>query len=78
MQWGLASIAGLRHWVHINCDGLGTFIYVACGGKWILFRLHMLGEPDSTGYVDLFLDDFDPAMVVKTWDAEVVFLMTGT
>ncbi len=79
MQWGLAVTAGARHWVHIDCDGLGTFVNVLCGLKlWMLFKPHLHGEPDSTAHVDLFLDDFDPAVAVKTWDVEAVLLTPGT
>lgn len=72
MRWGLASTAGARHWTHIDCDGLATFIDLICGGKWwILFR------PKLTARVDLFLN-FDPAVVESSWDAEAVFLTPGT
>jgi hypothetical protein len=79
MRWGLASTAGARHWVHVDCNGLATFVDLLCGGKWwIIFRPHLDGEPDASSHVDLFLDDFDPAVVVKTWDAEAVLLTPGT
>ena len=79
MRWGLAGTAGARHWVHVDCNGLATIIELLCGAKWwILFRPLMPGEPDPTAHVDLFLDDFDPSVVVKTWDAEAVLLRPGT
>ena len=79
MRWGLAATSGARHWVHVDCDGLGTYINVLCGLKlWLVFKPHLHGEPDSMAHVDLFLDDFDPAVVVKTWDVEAVLLTPGT
>jgi hypothetical protein len=79
MRWGLAATAWARHWVHLDCDGLGTTVDMLCGLKlWALFKPHLHGEPDSTSHVDLFLDDFDPAVVVKTWDVEAVLLTPGT
>ena len=79
MRWGLAATAGARHWLHLDCDGLGTVVDLLCGSKWwILLKPHLYGEPDSTAHIDLFLDNFDPSVVVKTWDAEAVLLTPGT
>jgi len=79
MRWGLAATAGARHWVHLDCDSLGTVVDLLCSSKWwILLKPHLYGEPDSTAHIDLFLDDFDPSVVVKTWDAEAVLLTPGT
>ena len=79
MRWGLAATAGARHWIHLDCEGLGTIVELLCGLKWwILFKPHLHSEPDSTAHVDLFLDDFDPSVVVKTWDVEAVLLTPGT
>ena len=91
MRWGLAATAGARHWIHIDSDGLGTFIDVQCGGKWwILF-----GPPDGQskaffGSIETFLNNFDlNAEKGGRWDveadvdelpwvAEAVYLTPGT
>jgi hypothetical protein len=79
MRWGLASTAGSRHWVHVDSDGLATFVDPIAGKKWwILLRPHMEGEPDASAHIDLYLNDYDPAVVVKTWEAEAVLLAPGT
>jgi hypothetical protein len=79
MRWGLASTAGSRHWPHLDCDGLVTFVDIICGKKWwILLRPFLEGEPDASAHVELFLNDFDPAVAVKTWEAEAVLLTPGT
>jgi hypothetical protein len=79
MRWGLASTAGSRHWTHIDSDGLATYIELLTGAKlWILMRPDLDNEADATAHVDLFLNDFNPAIAVKTWDAEAVFLTPGT
>jgi hypothetical protein len=79
MRWGLASTGGSRHWVHLDSDGLATFVDVIHGKKWwILLRPHLEGEPDPSAHVDLYLNDFDPAVAVKTWEAEAVLLTPGT
>jgi hypothetical protein len=44
----------------------------------IYFLLVRDNKVDAAAHVDLFLNDFDPAVVVGTWDAEVVFLTPGT
>lgn len=79
VRWGLASTAGSRHWPHLDSDGLATFLDLLTGRKlWILLRPHLDNEPDAASHVDVFLDDYDPSVVVKTWDAEAVFLTPGT
>lgn len=79
MRWGLASTAGSRHWVHLDSDGLGTFVDVRSGKKWwILLKPHLEGEVWPSAHVDLFLNDFDPSIAVKTWDAEAILLTPGT
>lgn len=79
VRWALASTAGSRHWPHIDSDGLATYIDVVTGMKfWILFHPHLDNEPEPSAHVDLFLNDFDPSVAVKTWDAELVVLTPGT
>jgi len=79
MRWGLVSTAGSRHWAHLDCDGLATFVDMLRGKKWwILLRPHLEGEPDASAHVDVYLNDYDPAVAVKTWDAEAVLLTPGT
>jgi hypothetical protein len=79
MRWGLASMRGSRHWVHLDCDGLATFVQLLCGSKlWILLSPELGDDPDSSARVDLYLNDFDTSIVVKTWDAEAVYLTPGT
>jgi hypothetical protein len=79
MRWGLASTAGSRHWTHVDSDGLATYVQLRTGAKlWIVMKPDLDNEVDAAAHVDLFLNDFDPAVVVGTWDAEVVFLTPGT
>jgi hypothetical protein len=79
MRWGLASTAGSRHWTHLDCDGLATIVDPISGKKlWILLQPYLAGEPDASANVELYLNDYDPAVVVKTWEAEAVLLTPGT
>jgi len=65
--------------VHIDNDGLATFVELLMGKKlWILFRPFLDNEPDASSHVDLFLNDFDPTVAVHTWEVEAVVLMPGT
>jgi hypothetical protein len=79
MRWGLASTKDSRHWMHIDSNGVATFIEVMCGGKWwILFKPDFHNDPDPSANTDLFLNDFDTSTAVRTWDAEAVYLRRGT
>jgi hypothetical protein len=58
---------------------LATYIELLTGAKlWILMRPDLDNEANAAAHVDLFLNDFDPAIAVKTWDVEAVFLTPGT
>ena len=37
-----------------------------------------VGEPDLMMNANLFLEDYDPTVAVKTWDGEAVYLTPGT
>ena len=79
VRWALASTAGSRHWPHLDSNGFATFVDVLTGMKfWILFRPHLDNELEPSGSIDLFLNDFDTSVAVKTWDAELVVLTPGT
>lgn len=79
VRWALVSTAGARHWPHVDSDGLCTYVDVVSGMKfWILFRPHLDNESEPSAHVDLFLNDFEPSVAVKTWDAELVVLAPGT
>jgi hypothetical protein len=79
MRWGLASTRCARHWTHIDSDGLATFVDVINGEKiWILLKPYLDGEPDPSGHIDVYLEDFNPAQVNPTWEAEAVLLTPGT
>ena len=65
--------------MHLDSDGTATFVDVKVGKKWwILLKPHLDGELDPSAHVDLYLNDFDPAIAVKTWEAEAVLLTPGT
>lgn len=60
MRWGLAATAGSRHWIHIDSDGLGTFVDTQCGAKWwILFAPPAGQSKHWFGSVELYLNGFD-------------------
>ena len=80
--------ASARHWIHIDSDGLGTFVDVQCGGKWwILFGPADGETKDAFGFIDQFLNDFDTrseradewgSTSEGLWLAEAVYLSPGT
>jgi hypothetical protein len=79
MRWGLASTAGARHWTHVDSDGLATYVQLLTGTKlWILMKPDLDNEVDAAAHVDLYLNDYDPAVAVRTWDAEAVLLTPNT
>ena len=93
MRWGLAGAAGARHWIHIDSDGLGTYIDVKCGGKWWILFVAPDGQTKKTfSWVDTFLGDFEtnPELGGRwdlkakagqqgdLWVAEAVYLTPGT
>ena len=79
MRWGLCSLAGARHWTHIDSDGLGTFIDVRCGGKW-WFLLETADVNQGTHFCSIrdFLNDFDNKTVSNKFHVEAVYLTPGT
>jgi hypothetical protein len=90
MRWGLAATAGARHWLHIDSDGLGTYIDVHCGGKWFILFCPPDGQTkDAFGRIDLFTNKFDLDAEHGQWNlridgqelpwvAEAVYLTPGT
>jgi hypothetical protein len=79
MRWGLASAAGTRHWTHVDCNGLATYVELLTRAKlWILMRPDLDNKVDAAANVDLYLNDYNPAVAVMTWDAEAVYLTPGT
>jgi hypothetical protein len=93
MRWGLAATQGSRHWIHVDSDGLGTFISPQCGSKWwILFSPPDGENKHSFASVDQFLDSFDidfdqdgsrwdigsEEEGVGRWIAEGLYLTPGT
>jgi hypothetical protein len=78
MRWGLAATEGARHWIHIDSDGLGTFVDVLCGGKWwILFCPPKGKSKTAFGSIDIFLNGFETD-APGPWVAEAVYLAPGT
>jgi hypothetical protein len=90
MRWGLAATRGARHWIHIDSDGLGTFIDVKCGGKWwVVFSPPAKLGKHGFGAIDTFLNNFnvdgenkgrfgDEVDDDDRWIAEGVYLSEGT
>jgi len=79
MRWGQCSSAGAHHWTCIDSDGLGSFVSVLCGGKWlfILERPEVHGD-SHFGFVQDFLVDFETSKVSKKFHVEAVYLTPGT
>jgi hypothetical protein len=60
MQQGLAATRGAWHYIHIDSDGLGTFIDVKCGGKWwVVFSPPTKLGKHGFGAIDTFLNTFN-------------------
>ena len=73
MRWGLAATRGARSWIHIDSDGLATFIDVKCGGRyWILFSPPLTQDKHSFGAIDQFLDNFNTVGYDERWKPESV------
>jgi hypothetical protein len=72
LRWGLAATEGGRHWMHVDSDGLGTFIDVKTGLKmWIVFSPPSAHSPHRFASIDTFLDGFDTNGVVGgRWDID--------
>ncbi len=91
MRWGLAATCGGRHWIHIDADGLATFIDLQCGGKWwiVLCPPEHLGKHGFAS-IRTFLGGFDTNGVDQArwgprqdgnqdqWRAEAIYLTEGT
>ena len=78
MRWGLCSTAGARHWIHLDSDGLGTFIDVRVGGKW-WFLFALLDENGYSHFFSVrdFLVDFDIYTAPSKFHLEAVYLTPG-
>ena len=60
MWWGLAATAGGRHWIHVEDDGLVTYIDVQCGGKWWIIFCPPDGQTRyAFSEIFTFLNGFD-------------------
>ena len=79
MRWGLCATAGALHWIHVDADGLGTFVDMRCGGKWWLLFTPPVGQSqmEAFGRVD-HLRDFDVKNLDIGWLVEAVYLTPGT
>jgi len=86
-RWGLAATAGALHFLHIDCEGLGTFIDVKCGEKiFFVPRPNILSHPspsrdghDTFGNLELFLEDYSPENPVRSlWSVEAILLSAGS
>jgi hypothetical protein len=93
MRWGLAATRGGRSWLHIDGDGLGTYIDTQCGGRWwITFNPPSNMNKDAFGSKEQYLHNFDTNGVDggrwdlnrmernegEEWIAEAVYLSKGT
>ncbi len=79
MRWGLAATRGGRHWVHIDSDGLATFIDVRCGGKWWIIFTPLEGQDKYIfASIDQFFDGFETINPPGRYSAEAIYLTPGT
>jgi hypothetical protein len=78
MRWGMASTAGARDWIHIDSDGLGTYVDVQCGGKWVLiFTPSDMYDVTSFADIKQFMK-FNPSALDDRWMVEAVYLKAGS
>jgi len=78
MRWGLAATAGARHWIHIDCDGLGTVIDVLRELKlWLIFTPEEDVSNAIFGDIDQFFNGFDVTNPPHYWAVEAVYLKPG-
>lgn len=86
-RWGLAATAGALHFLHVDCEGLGTFIDVKCGEKiFFVPRPNLLSHPrpsrdahDTFGNTELFLEDYSPDNPERSmWSVEAILLPAGS
>jgi len=91
MRWGLAATRGGRHWVHVDADGLATFIDPQCGLKlWMVLRPPANKGKHGFASIRTFLGNFDTNGVDQArwgprgddnedqWRAEAICLAEGT
>ena len=79
IKWGLAATAGAHHWIHIDCDGLGTVVYPITGKKlWIFFTPDDETSVGCFGDIDQFFNEFDVTNSPPYWMAEAVLLEPGS
>jgi hypothetical protein len=82
IRWGLAALAGAISWIHIDSNGLGTYIDAKAGKKWWIV-LKKKGEGrhfESCSEADGFFNgDYEVEVPnVDHWDFEAVVLGPGT
>jgi hypothetical protein len=78
MRWGLCGTSGARHWIHIDSDGLGTFVDMRCGGNWWIIFTPPDGDKYALASIDQFLGNFDITRVPDQWVVEAVYLTPST
>jgi hypothetical protein len=93
MRWGSAATRGATHWIHIDNNGLGSFVEVKCGAQWwIVFGPPVNQDKHAFGSVELFMNDFDTNGIQdgrwrihedggsrdNAWVAEAVLLSAGS
>ncbi|KAF5338019.1 hypothetical protein D9611_014649 [Ephemerocybe angulata] len=78
MRWGLAATKDASHYLHMDSDGLCTFLRVLCGRKLWVVATPPDGSP-SRIIVDLsrFLDNWDPSCPTGSWLLEAIVLCPG-
>lgn len=81
-RWGLAATAGALSWIHVDSNGLGTYIDVKTGKKWWIVL-----KRKGKGYIFKSCSDAGPYFGgkhemdvpnVEEWDFEAVVLAPGT
>lgn len=82
VRWGLVALAGAISWIHLDSNGLGTYIDPQAGKKWwiVLKRKGKDRVFESCSDAKAFFSgdyDVDEADV-ESWDFEAVVLAPGT
>lgn len=82
IRWGLAATAGALSWIHIDSNGLGTYVDVKAGKKWWIV-LKRKGEgrdfkscSDGEGFFGGDYNVDEPNL--NDWEFEAIVLTPGT
>lgn len=84
IRWGLAATAGAISWIHIDSNGLGTYIDPRAGKKvWIVLKRKGDGDcrifESCSDAKAFFSGDYDvDSPNLDDWDFEAIVLAPGT